>query len=635
LRNNLLDNITMNLDDIILEIIEQHSVDKQFDIEEYCKKYPEYRNDIINKLSVANFLKHNLGEENFSGKKLGEYVILKEIGRGGMGIVFLGIHLGLSRLTALKILPPAFVADQESLDNFQNEAKLIAKFNHPNIVPVYSINQEKGLYYIAMGYIGGPSLKQTIEVLPKNKQTHNLKAIDIKNITNIKNQKTSEQNITLKRKPEFWDKSYFQFIATMGSEIADALSYAHQNGIIHGDLKPSNILLTNEAIPMVVDFGLARDIRKNDLATSKEFTGTLAYAAPERIKENAMNEKVDIWSLGVILYESLTLKNPFSENTVKKTADKILKSCPFPLRHYNKKIPIELEAIVLKCLENKPENRYSSIEELSHDLNNYLESRPIKAKPDWVIKRIKKAIIRKPVIAILAALMCILLPFFSIQIINNVIATYYNDSINLANAGKYQEALSMKKLSLQKLNSWPLYPNLSKEILITDITGDIGYTLMKLKKHSEAIEYLNKYVDLCSKYAKDKVKMYGGVKLLGDCYYNLKDYKMAIAYYQKAIDLMPKNDIGYEKLHYRQIANVLYDMAKNELNLKLDYKNKEATMKEIAAIWKNSNQVVEIRELKFTKEEATLVGMELANLLNFYLAFPNSPELNPNRYIPQ
>ena len=431
----------MNLDDIILEIIERLSVDKQFDIEEYCKKYPDYKNDIINKLNVANFLKHNLGEEDFSGKKLGEYVILQEIGRGGMGIVFLGIHPGLSRLTALKILPPTFMADKESLDNFQNEAKVIAKFNHPNIVPVYSISQEKGLYYIAMGYIDGPSLKQTIEVLPKDKQAHNLKAIDIKNITNIKNKASSEQSITLKRKPEFWDKSYFQFVATMGSEIADALSYVHENGIVHGDLKPSNILLTNDAIPMVVDFGLARDITKDVLSTSKEFTGTLAYAAPERIKENIINEKVDIWSLGVILYESLTLKNPFSENTVKKTAEKILKSCPLPLRHYNKRIPIELEAIVLKCLENKPENRYESVKELSKDLNNYLESRPIKAKPDWIIKRTKKAIIRKPVIAALIAFICILLPLFSIQIINNVIAAYYNDSINLANAGQYQEAL--------------------------------------------------------------------------------------------------------------------------------------------------------------------------------------------------
>ncbi len=623
----------MNLDDIILEIIEQHSVDKQFDIEEYCKKYPEYRNDIINKLSVANFLKHNLGEEDFSGKKLGEYVILQEIGRGGMGIVFLGIHLGLSRLTALKILPPAFVADKESLDNFQNEAKLIAKFNHPNIVPVYSINQEKGLYYIAMGYIDGPSLKQTIEVLPKDKQTHKLKAIDIKNITGIKNQKTSEQNITLKRKPEFWDKSYFQFVAAMGSEIAAALSYAHENSIIHGDLKPSNILLTNEAIPMVVDFGLARDIKKDVLITSKEFTGTLAYAAPERIKENIINEKVDIWSLGVILYESLTLKNPFSENTVKKTADKILKSCPLPLRHYNKKIPIELEAIVLKCLENKPENRYSSVTELSKDLNNYLESKPIKAKPDWIIKRIKKAIIRKPIIAGLIGLICILIPLFSIQIINNVIAAYYNNSINLANAGKYQEALSMKKLSLQRLNSWNLYPNPSKEILITDITGDIGYTLMRLKRYSEAIEYEKKYVTMCSKYAKDIPKMYVGVKLLGDCYYNLKDYETAIDYYQAAIRVMPKNNIGYENLHYRQIANVLYDMLKNKLNLKLDYKNKEATLKEVRAMGEKASQLV--KELNFTNEQMVSIGFELKSLVEFYIANPDYPEQNPYRYIPQ
>ncbi|MCQ9206844.1 MAG: protein kinase [Omnitrophica bacterium] len=479
----------MNFENILLEILEKLITNDKIDIDEYCKKFPQYKDEILAKLRTAEFLKSNFQEEELSGKKLGEYLLLQELGRGGMGIVFLAIQPSLSRLTAVKVLPPSFARDKKTLKNFQEEAKIIAKFNHPNIAPIYSISNEKGVNYIAMGYISGISLKNIIEKLQKTKDPHKLKATVIQELLHVAppNKKDiSQKSISLKRGFQFWNKAYCQFVATIGAEIADALSYAHQSGISHGDIKPSNVLLTNEGMPMIVDFGLSKDIKKLSVSTSKEFTGTLAYAAPEQVKNNTINDKTDIWSLGLTLYELLAFKNPFSENTVKKTVDKILKSYPLPLKHYNKKIPAELEAIILKCLENKPENRYASIAELAKDLNNYLESKPIKAKPLNIVKRTGKLIKRKPVLASLAIGMLLLsLPasFFSYSsYLNHLI----NKGTDLQHGGYFEQASLEFNNALKLTNKIPFMHKVREQAFLS--IGEMHITKDDLK----AIEYINK-----------------------------------------------------------------------------------------------------------------------------------------------
>src|SRR3989338_7537723 len=164
----------MEFDNILLEILDEFIDGKKVDIEAHCERYPEHKDAILSKFRTAEFLKKNFHEEDLSGKQLGEYMILQELGRGGMGIVFLGIHPALSRLSAIKILSPSFSHDRESLKNFEEEAKTIAKFSHPNIVPIYSISDEQGMRYIAMGYISGWSLKNIIEMFRTNKRADKL-----------------------------------------------------------------------------------------------------------------------------------------------------------------------------------------------------------------------------------------------------------------------------------------------------------------------------------------------------------------------------------------------------------------------------------------------------------------------------
>lgn len=436
----------MDFNNLLLQILDEFIDGRKIDIEDYCKKYPQYREAILSKFRTAEFIKNNLREEDLSGKKLGEYIILQELGRGGMGVVFLGVQPTLSRLTAIKVLPPTFSHDKETLKNFQEEAKIVAKFNHPNIVPIYSISDERGIYYIAMGYISGLSLKSIVEILKVNKDPGKLNASVVKNILQTplaEKQDISQKSITLKRNLNFWGIPYYKFVATIGKEIADALNYAHQNGIIHGDLKPSNILLTNEAFPMVVDFGLSRNIKTKVSSKSIEFSGTLAYAAPEQITANILDAKTDIWSLGVTLYELLTLKNPFAEKTVKKIADKILKGNPASLRSYRKNIPLELEAIVLKCLEKKPVNRYSWIQALSDDLSNYLASKPIKAKPDGILGKTRKAIKRKPITAILLFIVACLSILSFIAGLKPLTDKYFNAITYAIKEGRISEAIDL------------------------------------------------------------------------------------------------------------------------------------------------------------------------------------------------
>jgi eukaryotic-like serine/threonine-protein kinase len=503
----------MDFDTILLEIIDEFIDGRKDVIDKYCEKYPEFKDKIVSKLATANFIKQGLNEDDINEKKIGEYIILKEIGRGGMGIVLLGIHQALSRLTAIKVLPPSFSTDKEALTSFQDEAKIVAKFNHPNIVPIYSINQEKGMYYIAMGYITGMSLKDVLTKIKKTK-TSSLKAANIKELlvsTFASEKDITQKSISLKRGLNFWNASYFEFIAKIFAEIANALDYAHQNGIYHGDVKPSNIILTNEGVPMILDFGLAQDNKITTSSKNKEFSGTLAYSAPEQVNENVVDDKTDIWSIGVVLYEALTSRNPFRSNTLSKTIDSVSKANPTPLKSYDKKIPVELEAITLKCLERKPENRYKSIKELAEDLENYLESKPTKAKPINYLGRLNKWIKRNP-----------RLFFFAVSVITTLLTSTYFYSITF----------------------WRK-------------TADTYF---------DKVEY-NKAINMYTKILRLNPKDVQAYLQIASSYYLKGDYTEAISFYETALELEPNQPFALWG-----IGNVYYDM--NEFNKAIEYYKK-------------------------------------------------------------
>lgn len=547
--------VGMDFDTIFLEIMDKFSTGKTTtDIKDYCAVYPQYKERILHKLQAMQFIKNNLQqEENFSGRSFGEYNILQELGRGGMGIVFLAIQPLLSRLAAIKVLPPAFVSDEQSRQNFKKEATIIAKFNHPNIVSVYSFGNEQGVYYIAMGYVPGPSLKGIIENLSSMKPQGNFKAAILKDIIQASpagQKENSQQSTALTRSPEFWEKPYYEFAATIGLEISQALSYAHRKGIFHGDIKPANILFSPASIPLLVDFGLARDSRKLSDSQSKEFSGTLLYAAPEQLEQNIINAKTDIWSMGVTLYELLTFNLPFRGSSLQEIADKIRKMPPVFLRYYNKNIPVELEAIVLKCLENKPEKRYDCVEELSGDLQNYLQAKPITARPAGILVRANKWIIRNPYVAAWIVITIFSGLTVSFLLFNKRIQGLVKSGTSSLDSAHYTNAIKDYTQAIRLLDYLPFRNGTRRK----EILKGLGKSWRGKGNFEEAIRCLKEVIKIDPAYVP-------GIGYLGDTYLEKGLYDEAIECYKTALAISPSDRYNWYYLGEALANKGLWDEA--------------------------------------------------------------------------
>lgn len=508
----------------------------------YCKKYPSLDGSFKEKIKVIKFIKEGFKDYTWSGKKLGEFIIVEEIGRGGMGIVFLAIQSSLSRFVALKILPYGVVFDTKSVKRFQKEAGIIARFNHPNIAPIYFSGEEEGIYYIAMGFIDGLSTNKIINLLKALPiSISDMNVLAVKDIIskypdsskyNLKN-KNIPDAISPSRDSAFFKKSYFEFIITICIEICDALIYSHRNNICHGDLKPSNIILTNNTIPIIVDFGLAQDMNTITTIQSREFAGTLAYASPEQIKTNKISEKSDIWSLGVTLYELLSLKHPFYSDKLSDTLNKILNYEPLPLRKHSRKISKELEAIVFKCIEKDPNKRYLSMQLLKEDLIDFLKNKPIKAKPIGKLKRTYKLMRRRPIVSFLSIVLIITLIISSMLMVNKKYYDYINNAEILYNNDNYMQSIEEYNKALNLLILIPFSSYQRKSLY-----SAIGETYRIAQKYDEAVTYYNKTL-------KIDAKDYDAIAGLGYTYYEQSLYNKAIEYYNKLTVLFPKDRYNY------------------------------------------------------------------------------------------
>jgi serine/threonine protein kinase/tetratricopeptide (TPR) repeat protein len=312
---------------------------------------------------------------------LGDYKVIREIGRGGMGVVYEAEQMLLGRRVALKVLPFAATMDARQLQRFQNEARAAACLHHPHIVPVYAVGCERGVHFYAMQFIEGQSLAGVIGASKKESES---RAKPQAAASTIRDLNSSTQLST--RGPAF-----FHAAARLGVQAAQALDHAHQVGVLHRDIKPANLMVDGRGNVWITDFGLAQIQGDVQLTMTGDLVGTLRYMSPEQAlaKRVLVDHRTDIYSLGATLYELLTLQPVFPGGDRQELLRQIAFEEPLALRRHNKAIPAELETIVLKALEKNPADRYASAQELADDLERYGKDEPIKARRPSVARRVK------------------------------------------------------------------------------------------------------------------------------------------------------------------------------------------------------------------------------------------------------
>jgi len=404
------DSTVHKIEEIVLEYFHQLSGESPLDLEDFLKQFPDLSEE--DKESIKERVSLLSNETDFSDALLledtdqsvleptktlppfrggstpkpvppdeplelgtiGDYELLEQIGRGGMGIVYKARQISLNRIVALKIIR-AKADDQSGVKRLRQEAHAAGKLHHPNIVPIYAFGEVDGKHFFTMQFVDGPSLAQLIQKGPLSPLIA------------------------------------AQYVRTMSRTIA----YSHEQNIVHRDLKPSNVLIDQWGQPCITDFGVARPISENDEEENSGYiTGTPNYMAPEqsRSSDPRIVPASDIYSLGAVLYALLTGRPPFKSATIVDTLLKVRNQAPVPPRLLNHAIPPDLETICLKCLEKETYSRYLSAEELAIDLNHFILGEPILARPAGRTERFWRWCQRNPAIslsALASAVMTILL----------------------------------------------------------------------------------------------------------------------------------------------------------------------------------------------------------------------------------
>jgi serine/threonine protein kinase len=304
-------------------------------------------------------------QDNLIGVTLGNYKILAPLGQGGMARVYRAYQENLDRDVAVKVLPPWFAADRNFVERFNLEARLVARLSHPNIVTVHDANEQGGHLYIVMQLVDGGTLKRRLDALREKGQM-----MDV-----LEAARTFQQ-------------------------LASALEYAHEHGIIHRDVKPVNVLMDRSGRPILSDFGIAKV-----LAGTKELTrpgagvGTPEYMSPEQCRGEPVDGRADIYALGVMLYEALTSRTPFAGDNYPALAHSHIYEEPPDPRLFNHQLPLSVRDVVLTALRKRPQQRFQKANEMAQALEHALHASPVTPEPSWTTPRgVPRTTDPKPVI---------------------------------------------------------------------------------------------------------------------------------------------------------------------------------------------------------------------------------------------
>jgi hypothetical protein len=360
--------------------------------------------------------------------RVGDFRLLREIGRGGMGVVYEAEQVSLGRRVALKILPFAASLDPKQLQRFKNEAQAAALLHHSGIVPVHAVGCEDGVHYYAMQYIEGHSLAVLIEGGGSSVEGRGSRTDQ------------PDQTGTPARAPSVLDPrpsiphprspARYRRVAELGVKAAEALEHAHQLGVIHRDVKPANLLLDPAGNLWITDFGLALFQADAGLTHSGELLGTLRYMSPEQAaaRRGLVDHRTDIYSLGLTLYELLTGGPAFGGNDRHDLLRRIAVEDPPPPRTFDHAIPVDLETVLLKATAKNPAERYATAQELADDLRRFLDDRPVLARRPGLLERARKWSRRHRAV-VGSAVACLLLLLVGLAVSTLLIARAHADTL--------------------------------------------------------------------------------------------------------------------------------------------------------------------------------------------------------------
>lgn len=378
-------------------------------ISEYAQKHPSLADEILElfpTISAVERLKatRRLGSDGRATlggdrlERLGDYRILREVGRGGMGIVYEAEQESLGRRVAVKVLPRQSLLDPKHLRRFEREARMAAGLHHTNIVPVFGVGEQDGYHYFVMQFIDGVGLDRVVERLARTTQRKEGEGGE-----------AGPQPCWLPPP----GRPRWQSVASIGVQAAEALDYAHSRGVLHRDVKPGNLLIDSAGVVWVTDFGLAKALGHDEVSQTGDIVGTLRYIAPEQL-EGRHDARSDVYSLGLTLYELLALRPAFDDPDRSSLLKKIAQGSPPPPSKIRPEIPRDLETIVLKAISREPGHRYPSAAELALDLRRFLEDRPIHARRTHPVVRLWRWARRERAVASLAGTAALLVALVAV-----------------------------------------------------------------------------------------------------------------------------------------------------------------------------------------------------------------------------